>query len=115
MTSGSAWISNWRSCSSSGTVLSIAPWCQPLCGSSCSPSGGCARPTPDDVQHYQKLLAGLARVEVIEVREDEQVPKRVPDRAFTVLLAADGKTFDSEGFSALPRAAPPGRAWICAS
>ena len=31
--------------------------------------------------------------------EDERVPKRVPDRAFTVLLAADGKTFDSEGFS----------------
>ena len=54
---------------------------------------------PDDVQHYQKLLAGLARVEVIEVREDEQVPKRVPERASRCLLAADGKTFDSEGFS----------------
>ena len=56
-------------------------------------------PYQDDVQHYQKLIAGLARVEVIEVREDERVPKRVPERSFTVLLAADGKTFDSEGFS----------------
>ena len=33
------------------------------------------------------------------MREDERVPKRVPERSFTVLLAADGKTFDSEGFS----------------
>ena len=56
-------------------------------------------PYADDVQHYQKLIAGLARVEVVEVREDERVPKRVPDRCYTVLLAADGKTFDSEGFS----------------
>ena len=56
-------------------------------------------PYQDDVQHYQKLIAGLARVEVIEVREDEKVPKRVPERSFTVLLSADGKTFDSEGFS----------------
>ena len=56
-------------------------------------------PFQDDVQHYAKLIAGLARVEVIEVREDEKVPKRVPERSFTVLLAADGKTFDSVGFS----------------
>jgi 23S rRNA (pseudouridine1915-N3)-methyltransferase len=56
-------------------------------------------PYQDDVQHYQKLIAGHARVEMIEVREDERVPKRLPDRSFTVLLAADGKTFDSEGFS----------------
>ena len=29
-------------------------------------------PYVDDVQHYQRLLAGLARVELIEVRENEQ-------------------------------------------
>jgi len=38
-------------------------------------------PFQDDVQHYQKLLAGHARVEVVEVREDERAPKRIPERA----------------------------------
>jgi 23S rRNA (pseudouridine1915-N3)-methyltransferase len=56
-------------------------------------------PYADDVQHYQKLLAGHARVELVEVREDEQVARRIPDRCFTVLLDAGGKTYDSEGFS----------------
>jgi 23S rRNA (pseudouridine1915-N3)-methyltransferase len=56
-------------------------------------------PYQDDVEHYRKLLAGHARVEVIEVREDEKVPPRIPERAFTVLLASDGRTFDSLGFS----------------
>ncbi len=56
-------------------------------------------PFADDVQHYQKLLAGHTRLELVEVREDEQIAKRIPDRCFTVLLAAEGRTFDSEGFS----------------
>jgi 23S rRNA (pseudouridine1915-N3)-methyltransferase len=56
-------------------------------------------PFQDDVQHYQKLLAGHARVEVAEVREDERAPKRIPERAYTCLLAADGKSFDSLEFS----------------
>ena len=56
-------------------------------------------PYADDVQHYQKLLAGHTRLELVEVREDEQVAKRIPDRCFKVLLASDGRTFDSEGFS----------------
>ena len=56
-------------------------------------------PYPDDVQHYRKLLAGFARVELVEVREDEKVLKRIPDRCFTVLLAADGHSCDSEAFS----------------
>jgi 23S rRNA (pseudouridine1915-N3)-methyltransferase len=56
-------------------------------------------PYADDVAHYQKLLAGHARLELIEVRGDEQVAKRIPDRCFTVLLAADGATPDSVGFS----------------
>ena len=30
-------------------------------------------PFADDVQHYQKLLARHARLELVEVREDEQV------------------------------------------
>ncbi len=52
-------------------------------------------PFQDDVEHYRKLLAGLARVEVIEVREDEKVPPRIPERAHLVLLASDGREFDS--------------------
>lgn len=56
-------------------------------------------PYADDVQHYQKLLAGLARVELVEVREDEAVARAIPDRAFVVLLATGGRTFDSEAFA----------------
>jgi 23S rRNA (pseudouridine1915-N3)-methyltransferase len=56
-------------------------------------------PFQDDVAHYQRLLAGLGRVEVTEVREDEQAARRVPSRAYVVLLAGDGRTFDSVGFS----------------
>jgi 23S rRNA (pseudouridine1915-N3)-methyltransferase len=56
-------------------------------------------PYQDDVEHYRKLLAGRARLELIEVREDEKVPPRIPDRAFTVLLASDGRTLDSVQFS----------------
>jgi len=56
-------------------------------------------PYADDVAHYQKLLAGHARVGLVEVREDEKVLKRIPDRCFKVLLAAEGRSFDSEAFS----------------
>ena len=56
-------------------------------------------PFQDDVEHYRKLLAGHARVELIEVREDERVPPRIPARAHLVLLASDGREFDSIGLS----------------
>jgi 23S rRNA (pseudouridine1915-N3)-methyltransferase len=52
-------------------------------------------PFQDDVEHYRKLLAGHARVELLEVREDERVPQRIPDRSHLVLLASDGRQFDS--------------------
>ena len=57
-------------------------------------------PYQDDVEHYRKLLAGRARVELVEVREDEKVPPRIPERAFSVLLASDGRNLDSVEFSA---------------
>jgi 23S rRNA (pseudouridine1915-N3)-methyltransferase len=57
-------------------------------------------PFADDVQHYQKLLARHTRLELVEVREDEQVLRRVPDRAFVSLLHRDGVRPDSVGFSA---------------
>ena len=56
-------------------------------------------PYQDDVEHYRKLLTGHARVDLIEVREDEKVAPRLPERAFKVLLASDGRSLDSLGFS----------------
>jgi 23S rRNA (pseudouridine1915-N3)-methyltransferase len=56
-------------------------------------------PYQDDVEHYRKMIAGHAKVELVEVREDEKVAQRIPDRALTVLLAADGKALSSEEFS----------------
>ena len=56
-------------------------------------------PFADDVQHYQKLLAGHARLELIEVREDAQVARRIPDRSFISLLDRGGEELDSVGFS----------------
>ncbi|TML98798.1 MAG: 23S rRNA (pseudouridine(1915)-N(3))-methyltransferase RlmH [Actinobacteria bacterium] len=56
-------------------------------------------PYVDDVQHYKKLLARHARLDLIEVREDESVARRLPERAFISLLAVDGRTYDSVAFS----------------
>jgi 23S rRNA (pseudouridine1915-N3)-methyltransferase len=56
-------------------------------------------PYVDDVQHYKKLLARHARLELIEVREDERVTKRIPDRAFVSLLHREGEVFDSLTFA----------------
>jgi 23S rRNA (pseudouridine1915-N3)-methyltransferase len=56
-------------------------------------------PFADDVQHYQKLLARHTRLELVEVREDQSVDGRIPERAFVVLLSADGRECDSVAFS----------------
>src|SRR5437588_3633386 len=56
-------------------------------------------PYADDVQHYQKLLARHVRLELIEVREDEQVARRLPERAFISLLDSGGEQMDSLRFS----------------
>ena len=56
-------------------------------------------PFADDVQHYKKLLAGHARLELLEVREDEHVARRLPKRAFVSLLDREGEMIDSVGFS----------------
>jgi 23S rRNA (pseudouridine1915-N3)-methyltransferase len=53
-------------------------------------------PFADDVQHYRTLLARHARVEVVELREDERVPARSPERAYLCLLDSAGETFSSE-------------------
>jgi 23S rRNA (pseudouridine1915-N3)-methyltransferase len=45
------------------------------------------------------MLAGHVKVDLVEVREDEKVPPRIPNRAVTVLLTSGGRAFDSEQFS----------------
>ena len=49
--------------------------------------------------HYLKLLGRHARVEVVEVREDERVERRIPPRAHVVLLDMRGRAQDSESFA----------------
>ena len=56
-------------------------------------------PFADDVEHYAKLLGRHARLELVEVREDEAVERRLPDRAYVSLLAVGGRQLDSDGFS----------------
>ena len=61
--------------------------------------GRLRQPFADDVAHYQKLLARHARLELVEVREDERVPRRLPEGAFLSLLAREGQAFDSVAFA----------------
>jgi 23S rRNA (pseudouridine1915-N3)-methyltransferase len=56
-------------------------------------------PFADDVQHYKKLLAGHTRLELVEVREDDHVLRRLPDRAFVSLLHRQGEQPDSISFA----------------
>jgi 23S rRNA (pseudouridine1915-N3)-methyltransferase len=56
-------------------------------------------PFADDVAHYQKLIAGHARLELVEVAEAGQVPRRLPERAFVSVLEIGGEQLDSVRFS----------------
>jgi 23S rRNA (pseudouridine1915-N3)-methyltransferase len=56
-------------------------------------------PFADDVEHYVKLLSRHARIELVEVREDEQVARRIPARAYVSLLDAEGTPYSSQAFS----------------
>jgi 23S rRNA (pseudouridine1915-N3)-methyltransferase len=61
---------------------------------------GRARPPyADDVEHYRKLLVRQARVELVEVREDDALERRIPERAYVVLLDDAGTAYDSQGFA----------------
>ena len=64
-------------------------------------------PYVDDVQHYAKLLARYARLELVEVREAAQVAGRVPQGPagggpgpFVSVLHSGGKSFSSPAFAA---------------
>jgi 23S rRNA (pseudouridine1915-N3)-methyltransferase len=56
-------------------------------------------PFQEDVEHYRKLLAGRVKVDLVEVRQDEKVAPRIPERSFKVLLASDGRSFNSVALS----------------
>src|SRR5438552_9109397 len=106
MISGEKWMLIWRSCASSSSVIGLLAQVGVEAVASIAAVriivlavGRLRPPFADDVQHYQKLLAGHVRLELAEVREDEQVGRRVPDRAFVSLLHADGERMDSVRFS----------------
>jgi 23S rRNA (pseudouridine1915-N3)-methyltransferase len=45
------------------------------------------------------MLGGHARVDVVEVKDEDAVARRIPDRAYRVLLDSRGRTYDSEAFA----------------
>jgi 23S rRNA (pseudouridine1915-N3)-methyltransferase len=57
-------------------------------------------PFVDDIAHYRKLLGRYARLELVELREDDHVTRRLPERAFVSLLDRGGQLPDSVEFSA---------------
>src|SRR2546421_12572757 len=96
MISGAKWMLMWRWGPCSSEAMALVSQVMRLVVVSVG------RPRPpyvDDVQHCARLLARHARLELVEVREDEAVARRIPERAFVTLLASDGRTYDSVSFS----------------
>jgi len=56
-------------------------------------------PFADDLDHYAKLLSGHAKVDLVEVRDDDQVERRIPEHSYRVLLDAGGRSYDSPAFA----------------
>lgn len=56
-------------------------------------------PYLDDIDHYLRLLSRYVKLDLVEVRDDQQLIKRLPQRAYTVLLAERGRQYDSLEFS----------------
>jgi 23S rRNA (pseudouridine1915-N3)-methyltransferase len=56
-------------------------------------------PFADDLAHYAKMLSGHAKVDMVEVRENGDVARRLPPRAYRVLLDSRGRTYDSVAFA----------------
>jgi 23S rRNA (pseudouridine1915-N3)-methyltransferase len=94
---GSKWMLMWRSgpcCSSAMVGPSIAAVRITVLA-----VGRLRPPFADDVAHYAKLLSGHARIELVEVREEDRAARRIPPEAYVSLLAAEGKELDSIGFA----------------
>ena len=99
MISGEKWMLMWRSGWAGSWSSEVTGLVSRLVKVIVLAVGRLRPPYADDVQHYQRLLARHAKLELIEVREDEQVARRVPDRAFVSILDADGEALDSVAFS----------------
>ena len=56
-------------------------------------------PYQDDVQHYRKMLGRYAKVDSIELRDEERVTGRLPQDAYLVVLDSDGADMDSLQFA----------------
>jgi 23S rRNA (pseudouridine1915-N3)-methyltransferase len=56
-------------------------------------------PYADDLQHYARLLAKHARVDVVEVADEAAVARRIPERAYVCLLDSRGTSYTSEAFA----------------
>lgn len=56
-------------------------------------------PFADDVEHYRGLLRRYAAVELVEVREDDALLRRIPARSFVSLLSDRGEAMDTMAFS----------------
>jgi 23S rRNA (pseudouridine1915-N3)-methyltransferase len=63
--------------------------------------GKAKAPYLDDLEHYAKLLSRYARVDVIEVADDEALRRRIPERAWVCLLDSRGRAYTSEAFAEL--------------
>jgi 23S rRNA (pseudouridine1915-N3)-methyltransferase len=61
--------------------------------------GKARSPYLDDLEHYAKLLTRYARVDVIEVADDEALQRRIPERAWVCLLDSRGRSYSSEAFA----------------
>ena len=61
--------------------------------------GKARAPYLDDLQHYAKLLSRYARIDVIEVADDEALQRRIPERAWVCLLDSRGQSYSSEAFA----------------
>ena len=61
--------------------------------------GKARAPYADDLAHYAKLLTRYARVDVIEVADDDALRRRIPERAYVCLLDSRGTAHSSEAFA----------------
>lgn len=60
-------------------------------------------PYTDDFEHYARLLGRYAQLRTVEVRDDEQLMRRCSLDDYTIVLDADGRSYDSVAFSKFVR------------
>ena len=70
-------------------------------------------PYADDVAHYERLLRKQARVEVVEVADEEAAARRIPERAYVSLLDDRGTAYGSEAFAEWLEARRQGGLDVC--